>query len=990
MYIVTDEEKQSYKSSGTIKRGYISIVPLSNEEEIILDDENNIKDFTILDEVYTSGYGILGSVISKQITLNLFKEPEIDLTDREIKAYIGTTVIENGQEVVKYVPYGTYIVQKPESEKLTDKTSLEALDYMIKFNKTYKDTLTYPCTLKDVYNSICEQCGVISGTSEFPNQNFSVEDNQFVANETCREVLANIAQLAGAYARIGRDNKLYLKFFSSEKTEEITTDDYKRDIKINNVYGPINKLTLNMSQVEGESVSVEDTDSIDIIGVKELIISDNYFLYTQEKREKAINAIWNVVHNFRYVDFEANLEKARPYLDAGDSIKILSEDGTEYGTYISSENGIEYYTYLLSNEITFDGGLNEKISATADTETETKYSMAPEISNKLKHTEIVVDKANQQIKLIASEIGDREEKTSTITQDIDRIESQIKDVIDFTRTQSGKDILHLNDCVAGTGYILELSITDITYLTPSDTLVPNDYLVPFGGYFTIIVDKQSRNNKTEDAIEYNIGLKDSLLRLDENVYDEVNIGSDSKVKVIRRVGRRANGNLYKLGKATEEEIGEVALATFDKDTYIYIKETVNTNLYCKWIIKSDFSDVYATKVDLNSAITQTSTSIMTEVNRKVDETEFGTKIIQDFESVQIAWNQISQYIKMLGESGKASLAIFDENNKKLIDLNQDGQDFFKPDGKKIGRIGIVREKNNSDILAFIMDIDWEQQNQGSSMAWGYNDKNGNFLPIFYLVGSYGAEQSEYGGNISLVGNLIASQSRILTSGSDNPSGEIYMDDAFGIQILGHNNDLILNADKILFLRGNEIAIEGTITTDLISRHNYGNNYYEGYNVIEMTKEHKVMTSYSSNTGTIAFYADENFIDSIGMNISDKRLKYDFKNIDEKLLKAIEDIEIQQFKFIDSDNKIHFGIIAQDLIEIFNKYGINPEEYDILKSFKRKVSDDTTYYKIEYTQFLVLKQLATDYKIKKQQEEIEILKEKINSLERSVNNEQNNI
>ena len=348
MYIVTDEEKQSYKSSGTIKRGYISIVPLSNEEEIILDDENNIKDFTILDEVYTPGYGILGSVISKQITLNLFKETEIDLTDREIKAYIGTTVIENGQEVVKYVPYGTYIVQKPENEELTDKTSLEALDYMIKFNKTYKDTLTYPCTLKDVYNSICEQCGVISGTSEFPNQNFSVEDNQFVANETCREVLANIAQLAGAYARIDRDNKLYLKFFSSEKTEEITTDDYKRDIKINNVYGPINKLTLNMSQIEGESISVEDTDSIDTIGVKELIISDNYFLYTQEKREKAINAIWNIVHNFRYVDFEANVEKARPYLDAGDSINILSEDGTEH------------YTYLLSNEITFDGGLMKK------------------------------------------------------------------------------------------------------------------------------------------------------------------------------------------------------------------------------------------------------------------------------------------------------------------------------------------------------------------------------------------------------------------------------------------------------------------------------------------------------------------------------------------------------------------------------------------------------------------------------------------------------
>lgn len=974
MYIVTDEEKQSYKSSGTIKRGYISIVPLSNEEEIILDDENNIKDFTILDEVYTSGYGILGSVISKQITLNLFKEPEIDLTNREIKAYIGTTVIENGQEVVKYVPYGTYIVQKPENEELTDKTSLEALDYMIKFNKTYKDTLTYPCTLKDVYNSICEQCGVISGTSEFPNQNFSVEDNQFVANETCREVLANIAQLAGAYARIDRDNKLYLKFFSSEKTEEITTDDYKRDIKINNVYGPINKLTLNMSQVEGESVSVEDTDSIDVIGVKELIISDNYFLYTQEKREKAINAIWNVVHNFKYVDFEANVEKARPYLDAGDSIKILSEDGTEH------------YTYLLSNEIIFDGGLNEKISATADTETETKYSMVPEISNKLKHTEIVVDKANQQIQLIASEIGDREEKTSTITQDIDRIESQIKDVIDFTRTQSGKDILHLNDCVAGTGYILELSIRDVNYLTPSDTLVPNDYLVPFGGYFTIIIDKQSRNNKTEDAIEYKIGLQDSLLRLDENVYDEVNIGSDGKVKVIRRVGRRANGNLYKLDKATEEEIGEVALATFDKDTYIYIKETVNANLYCKWIIKSDFSDVYATKVDLNSAITQTSTSIMTEVNRKVDETEFGTKIIQDFESVQIAWNQISQYIKMLGESGKASLAIFDKDNKKLTDFNSTGQHFYD-NNKSIADVEILNMAKSETAekqpgLFFTLDTSLIEN---GSMGWTYKSVNEDGTVVYYPYLWMGKRGDYQDVNLFLDVPLIAERQSIkFTNGGiyDNISG-------VGIEIYNKFEILDKNDNTIFQIKKNNDGT-GTITTDLISRHNYGNNYYEGYNVIEMTKEHKVMTDYSSNTGTIAFYADEKFIDSIGLDISDKRLKYDFKNIDEKILKAIENIEIQQFKFIDTDNKIHFGIIAQDLIEIFNKYEINPEEYDILKSFKRKVSDDTTYYKIEYTQFLVLKQLATDYKIKKQQEEIEILKEKINSLERSVNNEQNNI
>lgn len=955
MYIVTDEEKQSYKSSGTIKRGYISIVPLSNEEEIILDDENNIKDFTILDEVYTSGYGILGSVISKQITLNLFKEPEIDLTDREIKAYIGTTVIENGQEVVKYVPYGTYIVQKPESEKLTDKTSLEALDYMIKFNKTYKDTLTYPCTLKDVYNSICEQCGVISGTSEFPNQNFSVEDNQFVANETCREVLVNIAQLAGAYARIDRDNKLYLKFFSPEKTEEITTDDYKRDIKINNVYGPINKLTLNMSQVEGESVSVEDTDSIDIIGVKELIISDNYFLYTQEKRKKAINAIWNVVHNFRYLDFEANLKKARPYLDAGDSIKILSEDGTEY------------YTYLLSNEITFDGGLNEKISATADTETETKYSMVPEISNKLKHTEILVDKANQQIKLIASEIGDREEKTSTITQDIDRIESQIKDVIDFTRTQSGKYILHLNDCVAGIGYILELSITDITYLTPSDTLVPNDYLVPFGVYFTIIVDKQSRNNKTEDAIEYNISLQDSLLRLDENVYDEVNIGSDGKVKVIRRVGRRTNGNLYKLDKATEEEIGEVALATFDKDTYIYIKETVNANLYCKWIIKSDFSDVYATKVDLNSAITQTSTSIMTEVNRKVDEAEFGTKIIQDFESVQIAWNQISQYIKMLGESGKASLAIFDKDNKKLTDFNSTGQHFYD-NNKSIADVGIINlakvdTQEKQPGLFFTLDTSLIEN---GSMGWTYKTINEDgtikYTPYIWM----GKRGNYEGVNLFLDVPLIAERQYIqFSTGAvyDNLNGVgIVIDSKF--EIFDKNDNKVMSIEKNNSGSYNMNMQNGNIKDVLNMATTYDVLYFNGE---------------ASNYMYFEFRSGGNVI--VYNNSSDKRLKDNIKDSEIKALDTIDKIKHRQFDWKKNNKHENIGYIAQEMEEI-------DENYIHKTKIKNKDGEDDYDYQINLLSVLSTATKAIqelNAKVNSQEQEINFLKEKINSLERSINN-----
>ena len=35
--------------------------------------------------------------------------------------------------------------------------------------------------------------------------------NPFTNNEDCRTVLSNIAQLAGGFAKIGRDNKVYIK-----------------------------------------------------------------------------------------------------------------------------------------------------------------------------------------------------------------------------------------------------------------------------------------------------------------------------------------------------------------------------------------------------------------------------------------------------------------------------------------------------------------------------------------------------------------------------------------------------------------------------------------------------------------------------------------------------------------------------------------------------------------------------------------------------------
>ena len=109
-------------------------------------------------------------------------------------------------------------------------------------------------------------------------------------------------------------------------------------------------------------------------------------------------------------------------------------------------------------------------------------------------------------------------------------------------------------------------------------------------------------------------------------------------------------------------------------------------------------------------------------------------------------------------------------------------------------------------------------------------------------------------------------------------------------------------------------------------------------------------------------------------LSDKRLKTEIEKIDDDFTNAIQEIEIRKFKIANRNGLISFGILAQDLIEIFEKYNKAPFAYEIVYKTQYKLDDDTIYYAINYEQFLILKQLATDRKIKNLEDRIKKLEE----------------
>lgn len=930
--------------------------------------DNGIKEITLEDSVYVPDVGFIGQATSKKLTLILLdNEQTINLENKEFELYIGADY--NNQTY--YINYGKFIVNEPPENDSTNGTiKIIAYDYMIKFNKIYQDEVTYPIKLKDYLSNICTQAGVQLGSQTFPNQNFWVSDNQFEGKQL-REVIKHIAKCAFSWARIGQDNKLYLDFNATGNvTETFGLDDYKQDgfKRANEYYGPINKVTYADSDIQGQEKSVFDESSIALIGTKELVIYDNFFAYTTQKRQDLIQS-GNVLFGFNYMPVTQLELTGAIYLDCTDIIEVIDDKNNTITTRV------------FSHTIKYNGVISDTVSAPALSNNQQTYKNINTPANTNNIIEIIVDRAMKQIKSIISDIGDRSQKTTTITQDIESIESKVEDVEDLTNTVTGNRTVTISDAFPNEN-ILELHIygnnSVFNYLLPSDDLYPEDNLYPFG-------DSKIRfyNDKEDRTVELGI---EEVLRSNNEVKDELFIDYQGNVNLIRRVN--PDGTTKQI--PTNTLLGELHFKLIEGDNTFEIVNYV-APIEVKYAIKSTYTDIFSTKLEMETSIKQTAEEINSVVARKVDEKKFGTYITQNYDSVKYAWNQISQYIKFEAENDDAVLNIYDENDYRLMKLSKDGQEFYNRFGNKIGNIGVVRGEDK-DTLAFSMPVDWENVDDSKSMAWGIVGPNGNFLPIFYLAGYYGEEQSEYGGELVVEGKLSVEEMNVVNQISFEPTAGLFWDDYKYIKpalvyqsgsfnewltystTFGH--EFFVNGTSVFSMNENDIYMKKPFYIP------YGNQGYafEGYPMVGTNLDYRYacVTADGVNLG---FYINDHLVTVV----SDKRLKKDFANIDDKFLKAIDEIKIQQFKAENRNGLISFGIIAQDLKETFEKYGIKPEDYEILQKIQYRLNEKELYYTIEYNQFLVLKQLATDKKIeelqKKDKEKDEIIKDLLKRIER---------
>lgn len=122
----------------------------------------------------------------------------------------------------EYAPLGTFYFSTPEQRRLAN-ISCEALDGMQKFNVDVDDWwagLTWPLTRGQLLASLCTYVGVTMNTTTFPGSTESIASAPMAGNGLVgKDVLGWIAETACAYARMSRDDKLELVWFTAQNVK---------------------------------------------------------------------------------------------------------------------------------------------------------------------------------------------------------------------------------------------------------------------------------------------------------------------------------------------------------------------------------------------------------------------------------------------------------------------------------------------------------------------------------------------------------------------------------------------------------------------------------------------------------------------------------------------------------------------------------------------------------------------------------------------------
>ena len=358
-----------------------------------------IKDISITNNLLTGEEFEIGTFITSIATVTILNEEVYQsLEGKECNIYVGA-ITSAGTE---YINMGIYRVTK---ETIKDQLiTLELEDRTSKFDKEFKQNITYPATLKQIVESVCNQVGV-NLNGDFYNSSYKIlEDPKLEEGTTCRSVIAAVAELTGGYARINSQGKL--EFFNLEKPSSLYSfagDENlyaSNDEKINS--GSLDKILIDRNMYYSLDVAKNETETITKVSImtdniysskgndngKNYVIDNNILITTHENKE-LLTSIYNKLVGLSYKSINMKWQ-GNPSYQIGDNVTIY--DGKVF-----------HNTYIMSRKLSFNGGLTEEYSASGKSKEEDSTQVQGTISQQVKRANVQIDFMNKQIEMRVKE-----------------------------------------------------------------------------------------------------------------------------------------------------------------------------------------------------------------------------------------------------------------------------------------------------------------------------------------------------------------------------------------------------------------------------------------------------------------------------------------------------------------------------------------------------------------------------------------------------------
>lgn len=332
--------------------------------------------------------------------------------EAKIELNLGTVVnpqfgllVDKEEQEYEYLDYGNYYIYSKEYNVDMNTWSYVCYDKilfaMIKYKKL--SNVTYPLTIKQFINKLCNKVGLEFEDSNFVNQNQLIyEDIYKDKNVTIRDIFDDISKIAGGNLLINDNDKLEIGYPTT--TNDTIDDNYLKDInvKLNQKIGPINSVAIYDTDNDLQYIA-EDNTSIKQYGLTRITITDNLLAWNGETQTIA-NNIFNQLKNLIYYENDFTTTGVCYY----DFLDLFNVEA----------RGVIYQCLLLNNEITINQGIEEHIFTEQFEELETKSN---EYTTSVMTNKQATFKINQQEGKIESRV-EKDGVISAINQSAEEIQ----------------------------------------------------------------------------------------------------------------------------------------------------------------------------------------------------------------------------------------------------------------------------------------------------------------------------------------------------------------------------------------------------------------------------------------------------------------------------------------------------------------------------------------------------------------------------------------